>query len=106
MKTKPSIKTARLRFPASLLAAVLATSLPSCLPEPSDSGKAKAVPEAKAPSGPTDTEFRILSEHASSESGRREFWETLTVVTGMLAVALFLLGTAIGSKGRRHAESN
>ena len=41
----------------------------------------------------------------ASESGRREFWATLTVVTGMLAVALFLVGTAIGSKGRRHAES-
>lgn len=58
--------------------------------------------------GQVDSERERRSEaetKASTETSKREFWETLSVFAFILAITLFLIGTAIGSKGRQHAES-
>lgn len=119
MKTDQPIKRNPFRFLLPALAVLMAASLASCLPEKSDASNPTPAKDETATPKPSDSELRLLTEQVererelrgeaetrvASESGRREFWATLTVVTGMLAVALFLVGTAIGSKGRRHAES-
>lgn len=108
-----------LRFLCPFLAVLLSTFHVACAPNKADSGSSKSGKEAPSATEPADSELQSLTgqvererelrgqaeTRAASESGRREFWETLTVIACMGAVALFLVGTAIGSKGRRHAES-
>jgi hypothetical protein len=83
-------------------------ALTSCTPE-------KSTPRPPVPPKPhevfkeqVDQERGLRQEaeiRAEKESSRVEFWESAFVVVFVGACIAFIVGTAIGSKGRKHADS-
>ena len=83
-------------------------ALTSCTPE-------KVSPEPAIPPEPhevlkeqVDQERELREEaetRAEKESSRVKFWESACVVVFVGACIAFIAGTAIGSKGRKHADS-
>ncbi|MEQ1842366.1 MAG: hypothetical protein ABL994_18340 [Verrucomicrobiales bacterium] len=55
----------------------------------------------------SERQGRLEAEKAVAEKEEhRRRWELATVGLALLAVAGFLAGTILGSRGRRHAEAN
>lgn len=93
-----------------ILLAIIASigALTSCKPE-------KSFPAPPPPPEPHDVlkeqvnQERELREEAETradkESSRVKFWESACVFVFVGACIAFIAGTAIGSKGRKHADS-
>jgi hypothetical protein len=83
-------------------------ALTSCIPE-------KSTPRPPVPPEPhkvfkeqvnQERDLRQEAEtRAEKESSRVKFWESACVVVFVGACIAFITGTAIGSKGRKHANS-
>ena len=91
-----------------LLAVIVSVgALAGCSPESAAPGEPPgASPEVMQTRIDHERGLRAGAETlAAKEAARRTFWETLSVL-GLLAVcAAFIIGTAIGSRGRKDATS-
>ena len=93
-----------------ILLAIIASigALTSCKPEKSSSEPEVPPEPHEVLKQQVDRERELREEaeiRAEKESSRGNFWEFACVVVFVLACIAFIAGTAIGSKGRKHADS-
>ena len=89
-----------------LCALLLSATLAGCYEEPA---KKTAAPDASAAlreEVKAERNLRLEAEaRAEKEAGSKSRWEMAAFVLGIAALATFVGGTAIGSRGKRHARS-
>jgi hypothetical protein len=96
----------------TILILFAATALSSC----GDVTAESEPPPPPAPPNPieiledrieSERELRIEAEaRVEEEAGSRGRWELAAIALGILGIAGFVGGTAIGSKGKRHAAQS
>jgi hypothetical protein len=82
-----------------------AICLSSCNPAPQEPQQGPSPVQVLQDRVESERQSRIEAQQATvRESEHRRRWELAATAASILALAGFLLGTILGSRGRRHAE--